>query len=470
MTVEAHGLKSAWTAQMEIDHSRSRVTHARLYAGALYVLSDRGMIAAYDAETGKPLWDSAKQIGDPSMACFEPAVNENLLALVNGTRLYVLNRFNGEVLWDTSLTGCPATGPALSEHRVYVPMNAGLVTSYLLKPLLDPVKDLGKAKAKPKVAEPEPELLSRENFKLAQESGAVLACQSTGDPTSAPVVLHKVEDDVVAWPTNAGYLFISQIEHGVFDHFTTKFRLETGAGISVAPTYLPPRTSLATRDRGIIFAVSRSGRVFSIDEKTGESLWQFDAVDPIVQSAAALGDQVFVTTELGGMHCLDAASGAQKWWAPDAAQFVSMSNNRIYAATRANQLLILNASNGARLDAMNIAATPIRVMNQQTDRIYLLSDRGAIQCLHEEGLATPLAYNVPAPEKAPKVVEKKPVERVKHEPSDKPPAEKKPKPDKPKPKAKPAADDTPKPAKTPKTPKGKKPKKGDLDAGALPSN
>ena len=101
-----HGLTRAWFTQVEMDTSRSRLEHLVLYDGILYAQTDRAIVHAIDAETGATLW--VKQIGRPGHPSMTLGVGHNLLAVVNGSRLYVANRFNGKILLETDIDGAPA--------------------------------------------------------------------------------------------------------------------------------------------------------------------------------------------------------------------------------------------------------------------------------------------------------------------------------------------------------------------------
>ena len=111
-----HGLTRAWMTQVEMDVARSRLKDLVLYDGILYAQTDRAMVHAIDAETGATLW--AKQIGRPEHPSMTPGVGHDLLAIINGSRLYVANRFDGKILLETDIDGAPGAGPAVSDQRV----------------------------------------------------------------------------------------------------------------------------------------------------------------------------------------------------------------------------------------------------------------------------------------------------------------------------------------------------------------
>jgi hypothetical protein len=225
--------------------------------------------------------------------------------------------------------------------------------------------------------------------------------------------------------------------------------MESGAEIVAPASYLPPDPKVK-KDVGLIFTVSSNGYVYAVNETTGDALWRFAAGEPVLQPAAVIETNLYVTTQLGGMYCLDAPTGTRKWWTPDAAQFVAASKLRLYAADRSDRLLVLDAQTGARLDSISLAALPIRFFNTQTDRIYLASEGGLIQSLHEESLPQPILHGEDRrkpPEKPVVEEEEKPKPKIVHKPSGDRPT--------PKPKAKtePKAKPEPK-AKVAKPPRG----------------
>ena len=140
----------------------------------------------------------------------------------------------------------------------------------------------------------------------------------------------------------------------------------------------------------MVFAASCDGFVYAIQEETGETVWRFSTGEPIVEPPAVIDDRVYVATQLGSMYCLDRKTGKSLWRAEDVMRFVAASKARVYATDDTGRLLILNAASGARLDAMPIGHVASVLANSDTDRIYLVSDGGLIQCLREAEQNEPL--------------------------------------------------------------------------------
>ena len=395
-----HGLSRAWYTQIQLDQARARVRNVVLHQGTLFVQTDRAMLHAIDAETGQTLW--AVQVGLANHPSMTPGVNSNLVAVVNGSYVYVLNRYNGKLLWKTQLDGAPGAGAALSERRAYIPTVQGLIYSFELEPAKDPAVELGLVKKKkPRAEETETERAERiDSLRLQQEYAPPLACQSAGRSLVQPIVTRQEPGrEYAAWPTDAGYLFVGLVDLRD-NRFTIKYRLETDAGIAAQPTYLPPDPEI-TGDSGVIYAVSRDGFAHAILEKTGEALWRFSTGEPIIRPAPVVQDKVYVATQPGGMYCLSAKSGAEIWWTPGVLQFVAASKSRVYVADRLQQVLVLDAKTGSRLDAIPGTALPIKLLNDETDRIYLATHTGLIQCLHEIALTKPIRHDEARKPKAP---------------------------------------------------------------------
>jgi outer membrane protein assembly factor BamB len=391
-TAARHGLVRPWFTQVELDQSHGRLQDLILYEGTLYAQTDKGMLHAIDAETGKTLW--TMQVGRPGHPCLPPSASHDLLGTINGSRLYVLNRFTGEILLEKEIDGAPGAGVALSAKHAYVATTQGMLIAYRLDRPADPKADTAKS-ATEAAPEGTPQAVEdrRHRTRIRQEYIPPLAFQAIGRALVQPVVTHETaEDENVVWATDQGHLNISYINTQEEKTLELKHRLITKAPIVAPPEYLLPDPKVKG-DPGVIFAVSRNGFVYAIQERTGEPLWQFSTGEAIVESPALIEDHLYVTTEIGGMYCLDVMhEGKKLWWAPNIMRFVAASQARVYATDKVGHILVLNAQNGARLDSLPTEDVPIKLFNTDTDRIYLADSVGLIQCLHEVELPQPLVH------------------------------------------------------------------------------
>jgi hypothetical protein len=389
-----HGLTRAWFAQARMDSSLGKVESMVLDSGVLFIQSNRAMVQAIDAETGETLW--ARIVGRPDYPTLTPGPSKDTLAVINGSRLYVVNRHNGDLLYETQVDGAPGAGAGVSEKRAYVPMVTGMIMAYTLEPTTDPLKELGKIGA-PQTAEQkeEAEENRRENLRLSQETIPPLACASEGRISTPPrVTFQSAEEEFVAWATDKGFMYVGRIDRRAEDMLELKYRLKTAARIAARPTYRPPDPN-RPGDAGLIFVASEDGFVHAVDARLGRATWRFSTGEPVIEPTALVDDQLFVANQLGGMYCLEAATGEQLWFAPRVTQFVAASKDRVYAADKLGRIEVLYRPTGQRLDLVDVGRQAVRLTNMQTDRIYLATENGLIQCLRETEQSEPLVYNQP---------------------------------------------------------------------------
>jgi outer membrane protein assembly factor BamB len=391
-TAAQHGLARSWFAQVELDQGSGGISNMLLYEGTLYVQTSTAMMHAVDAETGKTLW--SKQVGRPKHPSMPPDAKGDLLVTINGSHLYLLNRFTGEILGDQEIKDAPGGGPALSSKRIYVPIVTGIIVAYRIeKP--DEKADSASDKAKTKGASasrPQIQSAPEQKFHICKKAPPAY-CQSNGRALIQPLVTRDDRGgEYTVWPTDRGYLNLGRISHEIENSLAVKYRLETGSTIVTRPAYLPPDPK-SIGDAGMVVAASCDGFLYAIQEETGETLWRFSTGEPIIEPPAVIDDRVYVATQMGNLYCLDRQKGENVWQAEDAMRFVAASKKCVYATDDAGHLLILSAASGARVDSMPIGQVSSVLANSDTDRIYLVSEGGLIQCLREAEQNVPLMHN-----------------------------------------------------------------------------
>jgi hypothetical protein len=77
-------------------------------------------------------------------------------------------------------------------------------------------------------------------------------------------------------------------------------------------------------------------------------------------------------------------------------RFVSASETKLYMVDKTGRLLVLDARTGARLGAIATEYLPLEIINIETDRIYLGSPSGLIQCFRERELVEPYRHTLAA--------------------------------------------------------------------------
>jgi hypothetical protein len=110
-----------------------------------------------------------------------------------------------------------------------------------------------------------------------------------------------------------------------------------------------------------------------------------------------VGDRVYVASERPTLHCLDATTGLEKWEAAGISQFAAAGTNHIYGIDQYGAVTAVDATTGAVNGHIQTGETMMALVNDLTDRLYLITGRGLVQCLHEIGANKPLQYGAPSP-------------------------------------------------------------------------
>lgn len=331
------GLERSWFSQAEVNRARNHVVGATLDHGQLVVLTSAGVLQTFDAQTGKTIWNW--RVGNPDYPSSGPAVSAKHLAVANGSTLHVFDRETGREVMSRRAGGGIGGGPALSDSHVFIPLFSGRVEGYHLD---NPRQSPWYYTATGHIFQP------------AVASGTSLV-----------------------WSTDRSSLYGAGS-----DASGVRFRFETSSPIVAAPTVQSPR----------IFAASSAGYVYALDEKSGGLLWRYSAGFKVHNSPSAVAGKVLVVTEEPALHCLDAETGALEWVAPEIEQIGSVSKKHVYGLDITGGLVALSAKTGRIESRVAGFRGNMAILNEQTDRLYLVSKHGLVQCLHEIGVDDPIMH------------------------------------------------------------------------------
>ncbi len=410
------GLTRKWNAQVVMNSSQSTLKQILLDHGTLFSLTDTGQLQAFDAETGASLW--MVQVGRRDLLVSEMDASKNYVAVMNGSLIYVYNRFNGKLLWTGEATIAPGAGPAVSESRVYIPGLNGRVQSFPLRLISDALKEFGKDE---KTLSPEEreqlEIERRDSLRIDDQYVDPLNVQSIGRIYQQPVISRddvKEGLDNIVWVTDNGTMYLGSIRTPVSaNDFEIKYHVPTEKDISSRPTFIEYDRTMPDQT-GVIYMGSRDGFVYSIREIDGKQLWTFPCNEPIVENLAVVSRmylnekkkevydrRVYIPTYQRGMFCLDAIKGdTVLWQTPGIKRFLAQSNSRVYTVDSRNNLTVLSLESGQILGSIPLKDNKIQYLNEITDRIYVATDTGMIQCLAQIDQDKPIYFRQdPAPKK-----------------------------------------------------------------------
>ena len=273
----------------------SRLTAPPIVAdGMVYVLDADTHVFAFDAKTGKPVWDKnlapdlrAGQssffglIGpdkvDPTKGFGGGLAYDGgkLFAATGFANVIALDAHTGKQLWKADTTVPVHSAPVVVDGRVYV------VTQENETQALD----------------------AADGHQLWSHHGTV---ESAGVLSSASV---GVSGDTVVVPYSSGELFALRAENGTPAWNDTLTR--TGNVTSL--TIINDIAGRPVIDRNLVFAISHSGTLAAINFRSGSRAWTRNIAG--IQTPLIAGEYVFVVSTDGQVVCLNRADGRVRWTA-----------------------------------------------------------------------------------------------------------------------------------------------------------
>ncbi|HUS39570.1 MAG TPA: PQQ-binding-like beta-propeller repeat protein [Pirellulales bacterium] len=402
---QRHGLTRAWFAQVQMDSHRDRIQSLRLHYdlplsdddekgrkaaeepaaekldpsianledhGVLIVQTKQGVVQLLDALTGKSIWTVHVE---SNKATSIPAISRDLVAVTRGSSLHIYKRDDGSLIWTKRVNRGPGAGTAISGSYVFVATTSGIVNVYDLE----------------EKGQPPWEYHSKGH-------GFV---QPFATPAS------------VSWGTDFGKFFVLDLQK-LGPRFPA---IETQDEIVAQPAYIAPNFYVGSRD----------GFLYKIHEKQGTEAWRFSTGEPIEHTPVAVDGFIFLTTLHGGLYCVvgdvnvvghafakarKAAAdrgeevpkterkweeGEEVWWTPGIAKVLAVTPTRVYGLDDFGHTRILRRDTGQLIDTMHTQNQSLSLINRATDRIYLGTKSGLIQCLHEPAIEKPLKYMITSP-------------------------------------------------------------------------
>ncbi|HEX7776366.1 MAG TPA: PQQ-binding-like beta-propeller repeat protein [Parvibaculum sp.] len=256
----------------------SRIIASPIVAeGKIFVQDSETTVRAFDAKTGSQLWkrdltpdDEDSEKGRGGGLAYEDG---KIFVTTGFGFVYALKAGSGDVIW-TASAGVPfRASPTANGGRVFA------ITSDNQTLCL---------------AEADGEIIWR--HRGIAESAGILASTSPA-----------VAGSIVVSPYSSGELFALRVENGTVlwsDSLTRTGNL----------TSLSELNDIAGRpviDRDRVFAISHSGRMVSIDLRTGERVWTKDI--PGVQTPWVAGEYVFLITTDQEIVALSRRDGRIRW-------------------------------------------------------------------------------------------------------------------------------------------------------------
>jgi len=266
-----------WTASIAGSSSRERLAAAPVIGGgSLFVMDTNGIVHAFNAQTGRPLWTQAFRIKSAANAVF-------------------------------------GGGASFDSGKVYVTTGLGEVAAMdaATGKLIWRVKPAGPLRGSPTVAFNAVYAMTQDNQLIAlnAEDGSVLwnVSASTGLSGVFGVAAPAVGAGTVVAGYSTGELVAYRYENGrtLWSDALARTSLSTTVGV-VTDIDADPII-----DRGRVFALGQGGRMAAYDLTSGQRVWELNLAG--ISTPAVAGDWIFTLTDDAKLLCLARSTGKARW-------------------------------------------------------------------------------------------------------------------------------------------------------------
>jgi len=273
--------KKIWQVDIGNGSSKGRklLTSPIVADNRVFVMDIDFVVTAYDAATGERVWRHETKVPDEDEDTFGGGL------AYDGGRLYVTTGFGealcidaktGKRIWTEPMPGPMRAAPTVAGGRVYIITIDNQL--YTLN------ADTG---------------AKEWNHTAISESAGLL-----GDASPA------VEGSTVVVPYSSGEIFAMRAENGRVvwsDNLTAIRRIDAMA--SLAHIRGEP-----VIDRGFVIAISHSGRIVAIDQRSGARIWERSIGG--VDTPWVAGNFIFVLSNDNELYCLTRQDGRVRWVQP----------------------------------------------------------------------------------------------------------------------------------------------------------
>ena len=347
-----------WTASVAGSGKKERLAAAPVIGdGKLFVMDTKGMVTAFNADSGSRLWTRSFQVkGDGASSVFGGGVsydNGRVYVTTGVGAVAALDAANGSEFWKAQPAGPLRGSPTVAFNSVYVMTQDNQIHA------------LDAADGK---------LLWSESGSVEQSGVFGVAAPAAGQGT---VIAGYSSGELVAYRYENG--------RQLWSDALARTSISTEVG-SLTDVDADPII-----DGGQVFALGQGGRMAAYELVTGQRLWELNLAG--ISTPALAGDWVFTLTDDAALLAIQRGTGKVRWktqlrqyrkvkkkkkkgqifWVGPV-----LAGNRLWLANTEGELMYANPVDGSTgmLTKLGSAVSLAPVVANQT--LYVLDDSGRI--------------------------------------------------------------------------------------------
>jgi len=322
--------------------------------GTVYTMDARSLVTAFDSESGRRLWRTDVELEEEDGGYFGGglAYADGRLFVTTGFGIiFALDAQSGEIIWQQRVTAPMRAAPTVSGGRVFATT------------------------------------LDNRTFALAADNGRRL-WEHTGVQEIASLLggaSPAVAGSVVVVPYSSGELHALLVENG----------RELWSDVLTPVNRFDPVSNLAhirgmpVIDRGLVLAVSHSGRMVAIDLRRGVRAWELEVGG--VQMPWSAGDFIYLLTNESEVICVVRQSGRVRWVRSlprfeDPEELEGpigwfgpvLAGDRLIVTSSTGDAISISPYTGELLGHLDLPGTPTVAPVVANNTIYILTEDAAL--------------------------------------------------------------------------------------------
>ncbi len=356
LTLNEGELKPQWSADIGDGGSDGLPLTAQpvVADGKLFTLDSRGRLSAFDAASGRPLWQvyaGSEKEKEPVIAG-GVAYSRGQLYVTNGyNEVLAVSPANGKPLWRKNISAPARAAPTVAEDRLFVVTLDNRLIALS-------VKD------------------GTFLWDYAGISG-VTGLMGSASPAAS--------NEIVVPVFSSGEIFALRVENGAPLWGDNLSSVKTTSGLSG----IADIRGLPVIDKGMVFAISFSNRLVAIDERTGNRVWQREIGG--AETPWLSGNYLFLITNDNELIGMGRDNGLIRWVRPlpkfrdpedrKGPLFWTgpvLAGNRLIVAGSDGGVMEINPDDGAVLRAWNSGKSVTTAPVVAGEMLYLLADDGTV--------------------------------------------------------------------------------------------
>ncbi len=357
LSLSSDGLKRVWSSSIGRGSTDELPLNTQpvIANNMIFTLDTNLSLSAFSLDKGKIIWrtDVENDNEDEEVISGGIAYAHGMLYVTNGyDEVLAVNHENGEIMWRKHLPAPSRAAPTVLDGRVYVTtIDSRLVT-----------------------------LSAKDGTGLWEYTGI---SETTGLLGAASA---GANSDIVVPVFSSGEITALRVENGSVawsDNLASVQRFGGGLGS------LSDIKAMPIVDRGIIIAISYSGKLVAIDERTGTRIWQKEISG--LQTPWVSGNLVFILSSDNQLIALNIMNGGI-FWIEQLQQFEDeddkedpvlwsspiMAGDQLILASSHGKIARINPNNGNIVETIktgqDVQIAPIIANNT----LYLLSENGKL--------------------------------------------------------------------------------------------